>query len=129
MCPPLVADFAFQLKVAEHALAVQFAVPSVLPSTETSICRTCTLSVARTLIFTVLAALLPGAGETMLTLGAVVSGTEFLTITVIVVEDLLFPAASYAIACSVCPPPLAWVVSQAKANGAAVLVANSTPSR
>src|SRR5439155_952675 len=118
VCEPLLAVAVFQETPKGAAVS---SAPSAAPSSKNCTPATPTLSEAVAVTVSVPETGAPLAWELVLTVGAVVSGGGPLALLdALAVEVVRLPAASRAIAVSVCEPLLAVVVFQETAKGAAV---------
>ena len=121
MCAPFDAVVVFQL----HAYGELASVATTAPSSRNSTLVTPTSSVADAVTLAVPDTVAPFAGVVIDVAGAVVSLS---TVTLTVVDDPTFPAASLARDCSVCAPFDAVVVFQLHAYGELASVATTAPS-
>ena len=107
VCEPLLEPVVFQ----ETAYGAVVSSTPDAPSIRNSTPITPTLSEASALIVIVPTTVLPAAGEVMETVGGAQSEPSFDTVTATGLEVVAFPAASRAVAVSVCEPLPAVVVS------------------
>ena len=94
------------------AYGLLLSVPITWPSTSTCTDVTPTSSLAVAAIVTVFASTAPFAGDVMATVGAVVSGVSFLTVTLTAADVVVLPAPSVPVAVIECVPFPTEVVSQ-----------------
>jgi 5,10-methenyltetrahydromethanopterin hydrogenase len=126
VCAPSLAPVVFQ--AIEYGALVSGG-PASTPSRRNWTLVTPTLSEALALTVIVPDTVAPFAGEVMLAEGAVVSGGgAFETVTPIVAEVRVLPAASRATALIVCAPSATVLVSHGIEYGALVSSARTTPS-